>query len=778
MYVKYRREFIMAVKKNGKKVIGNITNAIWSLYQELSSACDAYYVISGSNLPDEQYDAMKRTLAQMLADDFDKYNKADAARVAEITHFLNRVGDKTPDSKLVKTVKHKYPMLSLSNVFYGEEKDPHKELKEWIKGIHETLGTTDVEFMVEPKYDGLALSVDLENEAGTDEYHTKLVYTRGDGTTGEVIPDYEIKLDGFQSSVTLPGLKRAKNVTLRGEGLMPKDFFDSMNENRISKGEQPLANVRNAAVGYIKSKQVEWYGQIEFIPYQILVDGKIAIDNTVSDDLETTDIYTNAFRIGHFYLKSNDLKKLIGKYEYILKNRDKFPFAMDGVVFKVNDKKHWAKLGENSQAPRYAVAYKFPAEQVETKIETILIQIGRTGQLTPVAHVTPVLINGVTVSNVTLHNFSYIAENDIRYGDQIIIERSGDVIPKFVRLVNKDPNRSNKVFIVPDVCFSCYSKLEKDTTDGKHLYCVNPACDAVTLMAFYHMFTRDAFDAEGIGFQQAREMIEALSSKSFEELNGFLGGRVDEKIYNKYQGQSWYYISLLMACKTKEEYVSLFNNIGEFDIPFSKTQGYDTASKSFDNIVNALLSIRGKEFWRFLYGLGAPMIGRTLSKVICSTLGDLETLLRTPVEVITSIQGVGTVKGSVFHEWLLDHQRVLAILYEEMKVQPTERTAMYLMQNKEKPEVIEFMKTANIEFDQSKLKLLGKIFVITGTLTKPRGEIEDLIKSNGGRVSSKVNNQTSYLLTNIDEQSSSKYKQAHKLEVPVIYENDLTELLK
>ena len=190
------------------------------------------------------------------------------------------------------------------------------------------------------------------------------------------------------------------------------------------------------------------------------------------------------------------------------------------------------------------------------------------------------------------------------------------------------------------------------------------------------------------------------------------------------------------------------------------------------------LSIRGKEFWRFLYGLGAPMIGRSLSKVICATTGDLGTLLRTPVEVITSIQGVGAVKGSVFHEWLLDHQRVLAILYEEMKVQPTERTAMYLMQNKEKPEVIEFMKSANIEFDQSKLKLLGKIFVITGTLTKPRGEIEDLIKSNGGRVSSKVNKQTSYLLTNIDEQSSSKYKQAQKLEVPVIYENDLTELLK
>lgn len=768
MYVKYRREFIMAVKKNGKKVIGNITNAIWSLYQELSSACDAYYVISGSNLPDEQYDAMKRTLAKMLADNFKEYNKADTARVAEITYFLNRVGDNTPDSKLVKTVKHKYPMLSLSNVFYGEEKDPHKELKDWIKGIHETLGTDDVEFMIEPKYDGLALSVDLENEAGTDEYHTKLVYTRGDGSTGEVIPDYEIKLDGFQSSVTLPGLKRAKNVTLRGEGLMPKDFFDSMNENRISKGEQPLANVRNAAVGYIKSKQVEWYGQIEFIPYQILVDGKIAIDNTVSDDLETTDIYTNAFRIGHFYLKSNDLKKLIGKYEYILKNRDKFPFAMDGVVFKVNDKKHWAKLGENSQAPRYAVAYKFPAEQVVTTIEAIMQQIGRKGQITPVAHVTPVAINGVTVSNVTLHNFAFIAENDIRIGDQIVIERSGDVIPKFVRLVNQDVNRDTKVYLAPTNCPTCQSKLEKDNVDGKHLYCVNLTCDSVALFAFQHIFTRDALDADGIGIQQAAELLLALESVPFDTVNGYLNGRVDEKIYNKYKGQPWYYISLLMACRTKEEYVSLFNAL---DV-------YDTKSKSFNNIVDALLSIRGKEFWRFLYGLGAPVIGRTLSKVICSTLGDLETLLRTPVEVITSIQGVGTVKGSVFHEWLLDHQRVLAILYEEMKVQPTERTAMYLMQNKEKPEVIEFMKSANIEFDQSKLKLLGKTFVITGTLTKPRGEIEDLIKSNGGRVSSKVNNQTSYLLTNIDEQSSSKYKQAHKLEVPVIYENDLTELLK
>ena len=352
----------MAVKKNGKKVIGNITNAIWSLYQELSSACDAYYVISGSNLPDEQYDAMKRTLAQQLADNFKEYNKADTARVAEITYFLNRVGDNTPDSKLVKTVKHKYPMLSLSNVFYGEASDPHKELKDWIKGIHETLGTTDVEFTVEPKYDGLALSVDLENEAGTDEYHTKLVYTRGDGTTGEVIPDYEIKLDGFQNSVTLPGLKRVKNVTLRGEGLMSKLAFDYINEDRLKNNEQPLANVRNAAVGYIKSKENKFRGMVQFIPYQILVDGKISNDSSVYEDLESLSLFFSSFKINKFYKQSNDINALMKQYDYILKNRDKFPFAMDGVVFKVNDKKHWAKLGENSQAARYALAYKFPAE--------------------------------------------------------------------------------------------------------------------------------------------------------------------------------------------------------------------------------------------------------------------------------------------------------------------------------------------------------------------------------------------------------------------------------
>ena len=434
-----------------------------------------YYENDAPEISDYEYDMMFREL-QNLERDFPEIMTPDSPTV--------RVGGKALEK--FEKYAHTVRMGSLTDVF------SYDELREFTDRMKEELDR-EVEYSVEPKIDGLSVSLIYRDGVFVRGA------TRGDGDVGEDVTENlkTIKSIPLKLNESIPYL------CVRGEVYMPKQVFHSLNEAREAAGQTLFANPRNAAAGSLRQldPKIAASRRLEILVFnlqegELYLDGRKPLTHTESlDRLDELGFVTVSHRAA---LTGYD--NLIQHIKYLGEHRDELPFDMDGAVVKVNDLESRVIIGEGTSTPKWAVAYKYPPEEKETKLLSIDLQVGRTGVLTPTANLAPVRLAGTTVSRATLHNAQFISERDIRVGDGVVVRKAGEIIPEIIRSIPEKRDGSEQVFHMPETCPSCGGRVVRDECgEGAAMRCINPACPAQTARSITHFASKGAMNIDGLG---------------------------------------------------------------------------------------------------------------------------------------------------------------------------------------------------------------------------------------------------------------------------------------
>ncbi|MES2768362.1 MAG: NAD-dependent DNA ligase LigA [Bdellovibrionota bacterium] len=556
-----------------KKVQPNLTKRYAELIEEIQVHDTNYHVLDRPTIPDREYDKLYAELKNI--------EEAHPEIISELSP-TQRVGAQALDK--FKKVAHRKPMLSLQNS-YSEE-----DILAFDKRVKKVLASEkDIEYFCEPKLDGLAIELIYEN--GT------LVgaLTRGDGTTGE---------DVFSNIKTIKSIPMKlktstppKLVEIRGEVLMQKKDFLKLNEEQQEEGEVPFANPRNAAAGTIRQldPKIAAARPLRFYGYSLGAFEGIQFKSQDSTQKQFRDwgVPTVAEEIISLVDKADGA---VDYYNKIKKLRKALPFEIDGIVVKVNDYKLQDELGFISRSPRWANAAKFEPDQAETQIEKIVVQVGRTGALTPVAIMKPVVVGGVTITNATLHNQDEIDRKDVREQDFVIVHRAGDVIPEIVEVLKDKREKKSKAYYIPKECPVCGSEATK--VEGEVvLRCPNPLCDAKLKESLKHFVSKRAMNIEKVG----DKLIDSF---------------VDNKLIGSYSD----------LYKIKIDQVLVLERQGE---------------KSAQNIIESIDSSRKPSLSRFIYALGIRFVGEQTAKILAHHFGLLDKFLKTNLEELVEIDGVG-----------------------------------------------------------------------------------------------------------------------------------------
>jgi DNA ligase (NAD+) len=534
-----------------------------------------YYVLDDPQIPDAEYDRLFRELQKL---------EADYPELISDNSPTQRVGSSVSTS--FEEVIHRMPMLSLDNVFNEEE------FRDFDRRVRERLGADiDVEYVCEPKLDGLAVSLHYENGLLT------VAATRGDGYAGEditanirTIPSIPLKLrDG-----NVPDF-----VEVRGEVYMPKAGFEALNRHLAERGEKTFVNPRNAAAGSLRQKKssVTARRPLEMCAYSVAVVNDSELPDSQWDSLQKVKSW--GFRINSEMRKAIGAEACLAAYAELMDKRDNLPYEIDGIVFKVNSLAEQRELGFVSRAPRWAIAHKFPAHEELTTIEDIEFQVGRTGAVTPVARLKPVFVGGVTVSNATLHNMDEIRRLDIRIGDTVFIRRAGDVIPQIVKVVTENRPIDAEQVTLPEKCPVCDSDIVQIEGEAVARCSGGLFCPAQRKEAIRHYASRKAMDIEGLGDKWIDILVEQGMVKTVADL---------------------YHL--------KQEDLIKLDRMGE---------------KSAGNLVAAIADARNPVLWRFLYALGIREVGEATAKGLASHLGSLEAIATTDEETLQAVPDVGPV---------------------------------------------------------------------------------------------------------------------------------------
>ena len=462
----------------------NTEQQIEQLREEINRHNHQYYVLDDPQIPDAEYDRLFRQL-QSLENKNPQLITSDSP--------TQRVGSKPLES--FSKVTHQVPMLSLANAFSDEE------LGDFDRRVREKLELDVVSYAVEPKLDGLAVTLMYEN--GRLEYGA----TRGDGTTGEeitdnlkTIPSIPLKLYGNNH----PGV-----LEVRGEVFMPKKGFEEFNINAADHGEKTFVNPRNAAAGSLRQLDpaITAKRPLDIYIYALGQVDKGSLPDNHTEVLQQLQEW--GLRHSPLLERVQGLEELLAYYEKIAQQRNDLPYEIDGVVYKVNDYTQQAIMGFVSRAPRWAIAHKFPAQEELTTLEDIQIQVGRTGALTPVARLAPVFVGGVTVTNATLHNMDEIERKDVRVGDSVIVRRAGDVIPEVVGPVLAKRKKGLIKFVMPQSCPVCGSSVEKMPEEAVYRCTGGLYCAAQRKAAIRHFASRRAMDIDGLGDKIVDQLIDS-----------------------------------------------------------------------------------------------------------------------------------------------------------------------------------------------------------------------------------------------------------------------------
>jgi DNA ligase (NAD+) len=532
-----------------------------------------YYQQDNPEISDIEYDHLMREL-QELEKLYPDENLASSPSM--------RVGA-APLAKFA-SVKHFSPMLSLANAFSQEE------ILDFDARIKKLTGTDNISYVAEPKLDGLA--VNLLYEDG------RLIRgaTRGDGFTGEDVTQNLRTISTLPLQIKKSNLKPVPDfIEIRGEVYMEIKYLQKLNRRRLDEGIEPFANPRNAAAGSLRQldPKITARRPLNIFLYGIGNVQGVAFGNHW-EVLQTLQSW--GFPVNPLIEQAKDIRECLQYFENIGRKRESLPYEIDGVVLKVNDLNLQTDLGAVSRNPRWALACKFPPTQVTTKIKDIIVQVGRTGSLTPVAIMEPINVGGVTVSRATLHNEDEILKKDIRIGDTVIIQRAGDVIPEIVQVVLSQRTGKEKEFRMPVKCPKCNSEVVR--LEGEAAYrCINLACPAQIKEKISHFASRGGLDIEGLG--------EKISAQLFDA----------QLIYDP---ADLYYL-------TEEKLLELDRH----------------GKKSAQNLINALRRSQNPPLDRFIYALGIRNVGEHISKILAKEFGALENVMKAEVEDLTAIDEIG-----------------------------------------------------------------------------------------------------------------------------------------
>jgi len=694
---------------------------IEALREELRHHEHLYYVLDAPKWTDAQYDARMNELKALEAEHPDLI-RADSP--------TQRVGGKPKDG-FVK-VAHSRPMLSLDNA-YNEA-----ELRAWSERAVGGLTASDVvRYVCELKLDGLSLALQYGPGAG-GEAVLRSGITRGDGTVGEDVTSNVRTIRSVPLHVSAKALKKAgmpQAFEVRGEVVLPQKAFEKMNEERVAAGMAAAANPRNAAAGTIRTLEPNIVAQrrLEFFAYFLLREGEFLLGEQ-SEGLE-------ALREAGFLV--NKEARTVGSMDEVLafiaradELRDGLPYEIDGVVVKVDSVVQQRRLGFTGKAPRWAIAYKFPARAGVTKLEGVLFQVGRTGKVTPVAALAPVFIGGTTVARATLHNPDEVARLGVRIGDFVSVERGGDVIPKITEVVeDKAHPRGTQEIVFPTVCPRCGEGLVREPGEVD-LRCVNVSCPARLEEELRHFASRGVMNIEGLGEVMVAQLLghtlaEAAAEGEVEAIAA--EGDVAEE---PTRGAMVHSIADIYKI-TKEDLLSL-ERVGE---------------KTADAILEQIKNSKKQPLNRVLLGLGIRHVGERTAQALAEEFGSMKDLIDATEEDLTKVNDIGPKVAATVREFF-GNERNLALV-ERLR---------------------EFGLTFTAEKKVRGTVLEGLTFVLTGTLpTLTREEAKERIERAGGKVSGSVSKKTSYVVAG--EEAGSKLEKAEQLGVKVLDEAGLLGML-
>lgn len=674
----------------------NIELQIKSLRTQLLRCNYEYYVLDSPSLPDFEYDKMFKQL-QLLESTYPQYYDVNSPTLKVGGTFST---DFAP-------IKHSVAMLSLANAFdedkvYKFAEDAHEQFNE---------PTLDIEYTVEPKFDGLALKIVYINGI------LSVAASRGDGETGE-----DLTLNAMTiSSIPYSIIEQCKSLELpvpkilevRGECIMTRKDFLSLNAKNLENGEKIFANPRQAASGGLRQKdpKVTATRKLSFFTYALgEVDGFDTPDNHY-DTLQL--LKTLGFPVSPLIQKVKGPEALLKYFTSIGEQRDSLPYDIDGVVYKINSYAQQDEWGFISREPKWAIAHKFPAQEAITKLLGIDIQVGRTGNITPVARLEPVSVGGVTVSNATLHNGEEITRKDIRIGDLIVLYRAGDVIPKISMALKekRDVNNPPRVYKMPTTCPVCGSLLVKDE-DKTILKCSGglQKCKAQQKLTLSHFPSRLAMNIENLGEKVVENCVD------FDLVH---------KVSDFYK-------------LTKEQLLTL---------PLFGDKKANNLLKSIEQ------SKQNIPLNRFIYSLSIQEVGETTAKNLSNHFGTIEKIMEAQFEDLVKVEDIGPVGARSIYNFFQDaFQKEVLQELKTLNVWP--QTCV-----------------------SSKLgdKFINKTFVITGKLSQEREYFKKIIEEQGGKVSGTVSKKTSYLL--YGENAGTKLDDAQKYNTHTLTEEQFNELI-
>lgn len=658
----------------------NIQNRVNELHDLLNQYSYEYYIKDNPSVPDSEYDKLLRELID-IENAHPELKTDDSPTV--------RVGGEAQSS--FEKVNHETPMLSLGNAFNEEE------LRRFDERIREHIGK--VEYMCELKIDGLAVSLKYEDGRFVQGL------TRGDGTTGEDITE------NLRTIHAIPlKIKEPLNVEVRGEAYMPRRSFMRLNDEREKNEEQPFANPRNAAAGSLRQLDPKLAAKRKLSVFLYSVNDFTDFNATTqSDALDELDRL--GFKTNHERARVEDIEGVLEYIKKWTKQREQLSYDIDGIVIKVNDLDQQDEIGFTQKSPRWAIAYKFPAEEVVTELKDIELSIGRTGVVTPTAILEPIRVAGTTVSRASLHNEDLIKERDIRIGDSVIVKKAGDIIPEVVRsIIDRRPNDA-KPYRMPTHCPSCGHELVR--IEGEvALRCINPKCQAQLVEGLIHFVSRQAMNIDGLGNKIIQQLYHHQLIKDVGDI---------------------FYL-------TKEDLLPL-ERMG---------------TKKVENLLSAIEHAKQNSLEHLLFGLGIRHLGAKASQILAEKFETMDRLLKVTEEELIAIHDIGDKLAQSVVTYL-DNEDIKALI-EKLKDKNVNMTYKGV-----KSSEIE----GHPEFQNKTIVLTGKLQQMT------RKEATTWLEMQGAKVTSSVTKSTDLVIAG--EDAGSKLSKAEQFGTEIWSESQFIE---
>lgn len=663
----------------------NIGEVIEKLREELHTHNYNYYALDEPTISDFEFDQKLKELERLELEHPEFYDENSPTQ---------RVGGAIV--KNFETVPHRYRMYSLDNSYSKED------LLEWEQRIQRVLGDVDVEYVCELKYDGASISITYENGV------LKQALTRGDGFQGDdvthnvkTIKSVPIRLKGDYPAI----------FEIRGEIVLPFKGFEQMNQDLIEIGEVPYSNPRNTASGSLKLQDSS---EVAKRPLECLLYNVVGVNELMESQFSSLEKARSwGFKVPKEAVLVKNIEEVFKFISYWDTHRVGLPYETDGVVVKVNSLYQQEELGYTSKSPRWAMAYKFQAEQVETVLESISYQVGRTGAITPVANLKAVQLAGTVVRRASLHNADQIEKLDIRVGDVVYVEKGGEIIPKIIGVNFEARPENSEPTVYIDICPECGTDLVRKEGEVQH-YCPNfYGCAPQIVGRIQHFISRKAMDVAGLGEET---------------------------------------VSLLYQSGLVTTYADLYELKKEQIVPLERM-----AEKSAENLINGIEESKKIPFERVLYALGIRFVGETVAKKLAFHYKNIDTLKMASLEDLIEVDEIGDKIA----------QSVIAFFENEVNIQVIERLKVYGVQL----EVIEKEMIVHSNTFE------GKTVVVSGVFTTfTRDEIKVAIEEHGGKVGSSISAKTGFVVAG-DKMGPSKLEKAQKLQIPILDEMSFLKMI-